>query len=91
MKVLITGSNGLLGQKLISQGRRDVQIFSTGRTRPKHGQGDFEPLDVTDAQQVKRLLERVGPDWVIHAAALTDVDRCEVERDLAWRINAGGT
>lgn len=91
MKVLITGSNGLLGQKLISQGRRDVHIFSTGRTRPKYGQGNFELLDVTDAQQVKTLLERICPDWVIHAAALTDVDRCEVERDLAWRINTGGT
>ncbi len=91
MKVLITGSSGLLGQKLISQGRRDVQIFSTGRTRPKQDQENFELLDVTDARQVKGLLEEIGPDWVIHAAALTDVDRCEVERDLAWRINAGGT
>lgn len=91
MKVLITGSGGLLGQKLIAQGRRDVRIFPTGHTGPKRAQEGFELLDVTDAQQVKSLLERLRPDWVIHTAALTDVDRCEVERDLAWRINAGGT
>jgi dTDP-4-dehydrorhamnose reductase len=91
MKVLITGSNGLLGQKLISQDRRDVQIFSTGRTRPEGGQGNFEFLDVTDAQHVRTLLGDVGPDWVIHAAALTNVDRCEEERDLARRVNLGGT
>ncbi|OGG49590.1 MAG: dTDP-4-dehydrorhamnose reductase [Candidatus Handelsmanbacteria bacterium RIFCSPLOWO2_12_FULL_64_10] len=91
MKVLITGSGGLLGQKLVSRGRREVRIFSTARTGPGRVQGDFELLDVTDAQQIKALLGRLRPDWVIHTAALTDVDRCEMERDLAWRTNAGGT
>ncbi len=92
MKVLITGSGGLLGQKLASRVRRDVRLFSTARTRPGRVQNDdFELLDVTDAQQVKALLGHLRPDWVIHTAALTDVDRCEVERDLAWRTNVGGT
>lgn len=89
--MLITGAGGLLGQKLASRDRRHVRIFRTARTGPGRAQGDFESLDVTDAQQVHALFGRLRPDWVIHTAALTDVDRCEVERDLAWRTNVGGT
>ena len=91
MKVFITGGNGLLGQKLISEGRKQVRIVASARSTPRNSTPDFHPLDVTDARQVESLLGRVRPEWVIHTAALTDVDRCESERDLAWSVNVEGT
>ena len=91
IKILVTGAGGLLGRKLASQHRNDVRIFATVRTSSPVSQAPFEQLDVTDARQVEALIERIRPDWVIHAAALTDVDRCEVERELAWRVNVAGT
>ena len=48
-------------------------------------------LDVRDKASVKKAFETTKPDVVIHTAALTDVDKCEVERDLAWETNVVGT
>ena len=90
MKLLITGSNGLLGQRLIARAPADAQIIPTFHSHPGI-QPNFELLDVTEGGQVESLLERIRPDWVIHTAALTDVDGCELKRDLAWRTNVVGT
>lgn len=81
----------MLGRKLASQRRDDVRVVATARSSPPASQTPFEQLDVTDARQVETLMERIRPDWVVHAAALTDVDRCEVERELARRVNVAGT
>lgn len=91
IKILVTGAGGLLGRKLASANREDVRIFATGRASPQASQPHVEPLDVTDGRQVETLIDRIRPDWVIHAAALTDVDRCEVERELARQVNVEGT
>jgi len=56
---------------------------------PKSSNG--ERLDIRDEKGVRRILEKVGPDWVIHLAAETDVDRCELEPQHAYESNAVGT
>ncbi len=48
-------------------------------------------LDITDAESVHRLFQSAKPEIVIHTASETNVDRCETERERAWRINAVGT
>ncbi len=95
-RVLITGSNGLLGTKLLDQlvqtGRAEPLAASRGECKNSYlGHFPFWGLDVADAASVGRVLEAARPDSVIHAAAMTDVDGCERRRDEAWAINAAGT
>jgi len=80
MRIAITGSKGQLGTALQAR-------LATETLLPL----DLPELDVTDAAQVRRAFEAFKPEAVIHTAALTNVDRCEAEPDLAYRVNALGT
>jgi dTDP-4-dehydrorhamnose reductase len=91
-KILITGTNGLLGQKLVELliQTGDYQIVATARgtNRLPHSEGyRFHSLDVTDRTQVHQLIKEVKPDYIIHTAAMTNVDQCETEREACWRLN----
>lgn len=91
-KVLITGTNGLLGQKLVELlvQKGDYQVIATARgaNRLPFREGYvYHPLDVTDRDQVHRLMQESGPDYVIHTAAMTNVDQCESEQEACWRLN----
>jgi dTDP-4-dehydrorhamnose reductase len=79
MKVLITGAKGMLGRTLVEE-LKGFELIPT----------DME-VDITDAKQVVAAMALHRPDCVIHCAAMTAVDRCETERDLAFRINALGS
>ena len=81
MRTLVTGSGGQLGQELVGllPGRgHEVVALSRGE------------LDIADAGAVGRALEEHAPDLVINAAAYTNVDGCETETGLAYRVNALG-
>ena len=83
MKILITGANGLLGQKLINLllDKQEVEIIATsrGNTRIKElGRAKYHSLDVTKAVEVVSLFGNLKPDVVIHTAAMTQVDDCEL-------------
>src|SRR5262249_34871921 len=96
MRVLVTGSNGLLGSKLLSALllRSDIIPIAVSRAPcANHALGAFafHRVDVTDAEQTRRLLDQTDPDVVIHTAAMTDVDGCERDPDAAWRLNVEGT
>jgi len=82
MKILITGSNGLLGQKLIhklkSDSFFDVIATSKGSNRISNKEGyKYFNLDITDNFAVSNIIFDVQPDVVINTAAMTDVDLCE--------------
>ena len=93
MKVLVTGANGMLGLDLCAEletaghtvVRADASVRD-GLTVPA-----WVPIDVTDTRQIKECILYHQPDAVIHAAAYTDVDGCERNPDLAYRVNALGT
>lgn len=80
MRVMITGAHGQLGQAL--------QAAFTGEDVLALGRAE---LDVADPQAVERRLVSFHPELILHAGALTDVDRAEREPVLAYRINALGT
>jgi dTDP-4-dehydrorhamnose reductase len=85
MKILITGANGLLGQKLVTllQTKENIQLIATARsplTQPLE-RGVFFNLDVTDKPQVESVLQETKPDVVIHTAAMTQVDDCETNHE----------
>ncbi|MCE7071829.1 NAD(P)-dependent oxidoreductase [Dyadobacter sp. CY327] len=91
-RILITGSNGLLGQKLVDllAGNEQYETFATakGENRLSVSEGyHFREMDVTDAVQVDEVLTEVKPEVIIHTAAMTNVDQCEMEKDACWKLN----
>lgn len=95
--VVITGANGLVGQKLVEQGAENCNwhIIATSRgvSRLTSGEGKFtyESMDVTQAEEIERLFSTYSPDFIIHSASMTDVDRCEINRDLCYTQNIKAT
>lgn len=91
MKLLVTGASGLLGSKLCELAiNRKHDVYSAySRHRPRIGK--IIQLDVSNGNDVETKFGQIEPEAVVHAAALTDVDRCELERELAWKINVEGT
>ncbi len=77
---LITGAQGQLGRELQATAPADWQVLACGRRE----------LDVTQAGAVSTVFRRERPDLIIHAAAYTDVDGAEAERDRAEAVNCAG-
>lgn len=91
MKILVTGSNGLLGQKLteLLENDKSVDLIATA-AKPSAlpiSRGKFSLLDITDAPAVDHLVDEVQPDVIINTAAMTQVDQCEVQREACWKAN----
>jgi dTDP-4-dehydrorhamnose reductase len=93
-KVLITGANGLLGQKLVGFLRLDysVEVIATGKgpsRLPKKWVGSYSwvELDITDRDQVLQVFSITNPDTVIHTAAMTQVDDCEKDMEGCRILN----
>lgn len=91
MKILVTGANGLLGQKLCQLLDNDPEIQLTATARKPVAvalkRGASQLLDVTDAEATRTVLQQAAPDVVIHTAAMTQVDQCETDRDACWLNN----
>ena len=80
MKIMLTGGKGMLGRTLCRE-LVDFEVIAT----------DLPEADITDLAGFEQLLQSIKPDAVIHCAAMTAVDKCESEIDLAYKINASGT
>lgn len=90
--ILITGANGLLGQKLVQKlARRDaVHLIATGvgRNRIPIDEGYvYEKMDITKPDQVREIFEKYEPTEIINTAAMTNVDQCEKEPEACWELN----
>jgi dTDP-4-dehydrorhamnose reductase len=79
MRVTIFGATGLLGKALMREWKED-EVTGLG----------CADGDIRDAESVLRLVQRNRPDWIVMAAAYTDVDGCETNRDLAFAVNSHG-
>jgi len=91
-KILITGSNGLLGQKIVHAllKRKDVEIIATSLGENRMLLKDsytYESLDITNKDQVQNILTKYKPNTVINTAAMTNVDACETKKEECWAIN----
>lgn len=92
MKILITGSNGLLGQKLVYKLKNKVGINLIATARGENRLVDksnytYESLDITDEAAVNQLFDKHLPDVVINTAAMTNVDACETDKENCWKLN----
>ena len=96
-KILITGSNGLLGQKLVELIIKDPNyaLIATARGAnrlPKNIKGYiYEAMDVTNREETLSKIQQLKPDYIIHTAAMTNVDQCETDRDACWELNVRAT
>ncbi len=91
MRILVTGSNGLLGQKLTALLQQDptVQLIATARSASAVPieKGEFHLLDITNAAEVDAIIASTKPDVIINTAAMTNVDQCETEKEACWKNN----
>lgn len=90
--IFLTGSNGLLGQKIIDRlsSRTAVELIatSTGPNRHPAPEGfTYESLDIMDEDRMRELFEIYQPTELINAAAMTHVDKCEQDREKCWDLN----
>lgn len=94
MKILVTGSNGLLGQKIVyaclGKYKNQVELVATARGNNRLIQQNgylYQPMDISNHANVLEVIERHKPEIVIHAAAMTNVDACESDREGCLQNN----
>jgi len=90
-KILITGANGLLGQKIteiIAHESSHTLILTDLHESAFSPNGiEYFQMDITAKEHVKKNVRKYLPDIIINTAAYTNVDGCETERELSWRVN----
>ena len=91
-KILVTGSNGLLGQKITERilAQQDFELIATskGQNRYTIKEGyTYAEMDITNQDSIDEVVGRYKPDVIIHTAAMTNVDTCENEKELCWLLN----
>lgn len=95
MKVLITGSNGLLGQKLVDYCiENGIEFVPTSKGENRNSKCPSEryvQLDITNEAEVMGVLTQVRPTHIIHTAAMTNVDQCELQPEECELINVSAT
>jgi dTDP-4-dehydrorhamnose reductase len=91
--VLITGSNGLLGQKLAKDFHLHYKVIACDLHSESYLSFPnlyYESLDITNRRQLGFQISFYHPQVIINASAYTDVDECEIHKDKAWAVNVGG-
>ena len=88
-KILVTGASGLLGLNIAVEAAKDFEVYGVAHNNPVQSP-DFTMLsgDLLAPGTIKQLFDQTQPDWVIHCAALTDLEVCETNPKLAEELNA---
>lgn len=84
-RLLITGANGLLGNKAVELARRNYEVTPLHHAKPLHN--NSLEVDIADEEQVFEIFRKLQSDAVIHAAAETNVDKCETQKEHTWNVN----
>ena len=91
MRILVTGSNGMLGSDLVTELAPRYDICGLGKGANKHSQISYHEVDITNQTAVIRAISLAKPAIIIHTAAFTDVDGCELNPYQAFLTNVKGT
>lgn len=96
LKVLLTGASGLLGQTILRRGDAypDIEWVATARTFPEFLKGvssvvdvPFFSCDITQTDRLRDLIHHLKPQVILHTAAMTGVDACQLDKDACDRVN----
>jgi len=97
MKILVTGANGLLGQVLIKQlVEKKYTVVATGKGPSRLIMAalegySYKELDITDGPLVEQFILEERPSVIVHAAAMTNVDQCELNKQDCYNVNVTAT
>src|SRR5262245_15773221 len=96
IKILVTGANGLLGQHLVKQLlEAGYVVVATGkgpsRLALQHENLRYYDADITGDFELQAVLAAETPEVVIHAAAITQVDDCQLQQDRCYAVNTEAT
>jgi dTDP-4-dehydrorhamnose reductase len=95
MRLLVIGASGQVGGAVMEEAPDwDMEMMGTYESRPRPGEAvplEHFHLDITNAKEVEEVFHHAKPDACVLAAAFTNVDGCELEKEKAQRINIEGT
>jgi len=86
--LLVTGASGLLGSKIVNCAERNFTVVPTHGTNPL--QSKSIKLNVVNLEEVLTIFQKFKPNMMVHAASETNVDKCEIEKEHAWKVNVEG-
>jgi dTDP-4-dehydrorhamnose reductase len=91
-KIIITGSNGLLGQNLVNlllQDKINYEVVGFSRGKNRSGRNDFEyvDIDITNQEVLKEKVLEIHPSFIVNTAAMTNVDACENDKEGCFDLN----
>ncbi len=93
-KILLTGSNGLLGQKIVhnilTKRGTEYQLLATSKGLNRISTSDgytYQSMDITDSAEIDAIVDSFKPDIIINTAAMTNVDECEGKKELCQKLN----
>lgn len=92
-RILVLGANGMLGQRVIElyKDQPGIELLTSSSENKSIFPGlAYLQCDITKREDVKKLIYDFVPDAIINASAYTNVDKCETERELAWKVNVKG-
>ena len=89
-RILIIGANGMLGQRTVdfykNQPQTELLTLSV-EDKPVFNNVDYVSCNIAERDQVKKIIYNFCPDFIVNAAAYTNVDKSETDRETAWKIN----
>ena len=92
-RILITGSNGMLGQRAVQyySSKENIELLATSvEEKSVTDSGEYISSDIKNRDEIKKVINDYYPDFIIHTAAFTNVDLSEKHREDAWKINVKG-
>lgn len=92
-RVLIVGSNGMLGQRLVEfyKSKDKVELLTSSAEENSFIDGvEYQSVDIIKKEKVKKLVLDFCPDYIINASGFTNVDACETNREMSWKVNVKG-
>jgi len=98
MKILITGANGLVGQhlirRLVEEGKFEIYALGKGPSRISYGKSSgvsYHAIDLINFKKTEQLIDKIAPQIIVHAAAMSQPNECVAYPDLCWKVNVGAT